>query len=348
MVHVSTRSDELDKGWQARSMTKVRSIFFLIPALSLALSGCTEDTKEQSPEEPESGAYVAPELPEDDLPEHSPFETLFADTPALSSALLGTGSPQVDQDNKNYEAAIATCMSGKGFNYTPVDYSTRDTKTEGQIGNLTYAKEHGYGIVDGLNETPFTDPNQAMLDAMSPEERQAYDSALWGDFSQSGDQKGQGSGCTAVAQEQVWNTSSGDPLGPVWEDTEWSSLFDEMVSLGDLVLTDSRLDQKSKEWSKCMHQQGFDGFRSPPDAVASASSKALEMANNEAGEPSANALQEIRNEEVNLAVLDAGCREQTGYTDTASRVEYAIQQQFIDENKEQLDAMIAAIRAAEN
>jgi hypothetical protein len=61
------------------------------------------------------------------------------------------------------------------------------------------------------------------------------------------------------------------------------------------------------------------------------------------GEPDQAAMDALAEREVELALADLDCREETDYRDRHAAITREVEQQFIDDHKAELDAMIASV-----
>lgn len=286
---------------------------------------------------------------------------------------------QGDQDQMRMEELIAECMAGEGFEYVPVDwsqsgmsYSTGDEDIP--WGTLEFAEQWGYAITtnpweDQENPEPmpvddFVDPNQAIIEAMSESEQQAYYAALHGTFDW--EQAGEGDefvepsweelGCSGYAQHEVWGDNA---WGGGEEENEFAGLMEEMERMWGSVEEDERVSAAHADWASCMADAGYPGLAKVGDAEQSIYSQVEPIWENaysdlppDAGEEEWRAAEEevqrqlgaITEQEIKTAVADFTCREDSGYDDTYQDVYLDIQQRFYDEHRAELEAYIQAER----
>ncbi|MEO7376987.1 MAG: hypothetical protein ABI074_10010 [Nakamurella sp.] len=106
----------------------------------------------------------------------SPSSSGGSDTPEAYAA-----------QEKRVQELITTCMTDQGFDYIPFVYPI-ETATSPQStdwGSRDWAAKYGYGISTmdsgvSTSSSAAVDPNQAIVEAMSPGEQQAYSEALYG------------------------------------------------------------------------------------------------------------------------------------------------------------------------
>jgi CBS-domain-containing membrane protein len=103
---------------------------------------------------------------------------------------------------------------------------------------------------------------------------------------------------------------------------------------------DERVLAAYREWSECMAEPGYD-FTSPNEASRSIHDLVEAIPYNEAtGEQDPAALAEIRDDEIATATADRTCQDSTGAEAKALKAEFAVEQDFIDAHKAELDAML--------
>lgn len=173
---------------------------------------------------------------------------------------------------------VATCMTNQGFEYVPAV-----VPIDGQdfvFDEEEYARERGFGIststwltdggstsADGVTvefgsaPDQWEDPNQAIVEALSESEREAYNNTLYGEISElefssdlsdseSGptDEDLWGGGCMGEAAKEVYGMAD-----EAFRELE--SLFDE---LQQRVESDPRVVEASEGWTACMADRGYD------------------------------------------------------------------------------------------
>jgi hypothetical protein len=330
-----------------------RVAWVAIPVVVLGLlSGCT-------PEPLPSGGVTPTRAP-------SPLEPYVG-------ALYGGGSEEgMAAQNAAIQDAVAACMKEEGFEYTPdaglggASFSTDEMEIP--WGTEEFAKTYGYGVstdafADMGGGGEYEDPNQEYIDSLSPGEQAAYSTALWGqplegpskDSTDSSDSSGsddvsvdytdtydwEQAGCMGAAQHEHGSEAASD-------DPEFESLMKEMQNIFTAVDTDPAVAAAEEEWSGCLASAGFPGYEHKVDPMNDFSERYAKLrpalAPGEEGvapEPDAAELEEFEAEEIATAVADFECSESTGYTATYDSTQRELEQAFVDEHKEQLDALVA-------
>ncbi len=244
------------------------------------------------------------------------------------------------QKEREAQDQIAACMADQGFEYVPHvlnqdqgGYAAPDTQEE-------FVSLYGFGIATMMLENlrpdeaeyeaeMAKDPNHAIVEAMSDEERDAYYEALYGarqeyDFGESSgtttpstDVSLEVNGCQGVAYDRIWTDGSEmefyEQFGPMMED-----LYTNLES-------DARIAEMEGEWSSCMAEAGYD-FAEETDAqifllrrleeVGAVTDLDVDSEGNgwsygsdyiEPGSPMEAAVKEIAAEELAMAQVSLGC-----------------------------------------
>ena len=144
---------------------------------------------------------------------------------------------------------VEACMQAEGFDYIvePVPALEAAPSSDGGYG---FAAPSAAGVV--------FDPNVIVVEALPPEERERYETALYGSPLDADDQDVGVGGCAAQAE------------------AEWERTVNELLAL-DAALGRLQADVEAMpayraavaEWSECMLGSGFD-FATPADAEEAA------------------------------------------------------------------------------
>jgi hypothetical protein len=221
--------------------------------------------------------------------------------------------------------------------------------------SLEFAEQYGYGATtsqdmpmnDGAGEEEWVDPNADYVASMSESEQQAFYEALYGAQTMSEepideeDAEAQAeeydwttAGCQGKAQHEVYEA------GQIWSDPEFKDLTEAMSELYEDAQSDERTTQAYAKWAECMADEGYD-FANPQEAQQSIFTLTGEIPyDEETGTQDEAALAEIREQEIATAVADRTCQDSTGAGRAALEAQFAIEQDFIDAHKDELDAMI--------
>lgn len=342
---------------KARSLCR-KSIPAVLVVMVLALTGCSSsdgDAKKAEVEESPLQKYMS---------------VLWGDEQDREEAYA--------KQKAKAEELIAACMAKEGFEYTPDTQDVEKTvvtpsEEDGGPGPgfVEYAKTSGYGITDrwgemmrapqGTGEVMGIEANQ---NHMSPEEMQAYNETLWG----------AGNGRVEEDEEDTWEydwTKSGcngaafhetqSPGADAYEDPEFKDLFAKMDEMNMQTVGDGETpapnEEKAKldrEWVECMGDAGYEytDMLQPENEL---SQEWMEMQNSavvdESGvykqpseadlEKQKKAEKKFRENEIKIAVIDAKCREKIDYVNEEKRITHELEQKFVEENRVQLDTMLA-------
>jgi hypothetical protein len=283
-----------------------------------------------------------------------------------------------DNDFRRQEQLIAECMTEQGFQYIPRDPNAlRATKVKGSeafdLPPDQYAERWGYGIstIDSSQfeaEVP-DDPNSAIVTALSPAARGAYDKALIGiDTTNHSDPitMSHGPGDSAVGRPYGSSLDSPPPdscqnraLRAVYGEDyaarerepapEFDALNEEMGALWDRVVADVRVAEAKQAWADCMAEAGHPEVTDPDSATQTVIERfsalygvdAREFKMARAGgkdtpmQPDAAALAELQAYERSLAVADHRCK--VDYAKVVFEVQSDIEQRFVDEHRAELE-----------
>lgn len=270
-----------------------------------------------------------------------------------------------------YQEHLATCMAEAGFDYWPesdVPDAFFGRMIPPEIGTLEYAKEFGYGVTTETEgpgsvpqmwapvvETPAMQQNRDYRGALSEQARQEYDVAMSGELAEidrydaeSIDWSTVDMGCSTVAEEATDGFRNPD---------EFTAVSDAMGRLWLRIAEDSEVAIAARDWAQCMAGAGHPGLADPAAAEDSVSTMLWDewqdtYASHTSGTSGVTdydvvrteipqALAELREAEIALAVADATCREETGYNDVHRAVTARLEQEFLDTYRADLDAWLA-------
>lgn len=262
------------------------------------------------------------------------------------------------QVQRKTEELVAQCMSKAGFEYAP------DTRTTQEVGgsdgirvepdDRDWVAAYGYGLIDGpgepTEERPIgPDPNQPYLSSLSDAERAAYDQALWGtgptpDADGEDGYTWKDQGCQGWAGHEL----DGESLE---ESGEFNQLADAIARFEETSPSDPGYAALDAAWASCMNQAGYSGFQKQQEARASVFEVMNAYNENDDGSnPDFGTARDpdyvklARSVEIPLALADLDCREKTAYQQQHQQVQYALEQQFIDDHKAELDAAVERFR----
>jgi hypothetical protein len=265
------------------------------------------------------------------------------------------------EQQREQEELVAQCMKEEGFEYTPdtssSSYSASDG-TEWEPDEREWVAQYGYGAVKSpFSEEPpppeeeYVDPNGDYVASLSESEQTAFYEALHGpmpdedEMSEGGEFEYDWSaaGCYGAAQHEV---AGEDPS----QSEAFKPLFDAINKLYEDTASWPGMAELDQEWATCMDTAGQGGHASPTDAQTSIFDdlnkiyESVEMSEDGSapGGPDQAAIDALAEREVELALVDLECREETDYRDRFAEITRTVEQQFIDDHKAELDAMVAA------
>lgn len=292
-----------------------------------------------------------------DAPDPSPSSS---GTPldAYYSLLYGAlDEGEITAQNAAIQESVAACMKDAGFDYTPEDGSGTMIASDSlgmEWGSEEFIRTYGFGIATDpysamQSSGEYVDPNADYVASLSDSEQAAYNEALWGaplDGASSGvistdDYDWQSMGCMGAAQHDETSATA------FWDDPEYKSLIDEMNGITDKTRSTPAVQGRETEWAGCMADAGFPEFTHHDDPEASINERYSALTtptdpdSAEATAPDPAALAALKSDEIDIAVAAFGCDGTSGYADALKTEQIRLEQEFIDENKEQLDALVA-------
>ena len=310
----------------------------LAVVLSLAVAGC-------------SAADSDKEL----KPEDSPLQK-------YTSVIYG------DQDQEDWnkqqlesEELVAVCMADEGFEYIPVDQSQGQviSSDEGVDTNTEeWVASHGYGMsqtpeeIEEMNEgaDEWVDPNQPYVESLSEGEMTAYYEVLYGVTPTDEEMNEDGSyeynwedaGCQGAAQHEVQGEN-------VYEQEEHKALFDAINDMYTSLPENPKTKKLDAEWASCIADAGYPQFKAKQDAFDDVieKSNALWEEGSETG-PTDEQLADARKYEIEIALADFKCADSIDYNDKVMAIQFEVEEQFIADNKAELDAVVAAAEKLNN
>lgn len=267
---------------------------------------------------------------------------------------------QTRQQERRVEERVASCMAEQGFSYIPhlpVDVTVAPAEEDELSDPIENAHQNGYGITTGWVSLGMpeeaVDQNLAITESMSETELSAYSAALnGGSFEGDAEAYAQNwelQGCTGLARHEVYEVDGGiDAYMAVHDDPRWSDLRADMAQLNTTAQNDPRTKELQLRWSTCMFEAGLT-FASPLEAwesVDTAVHSAVETSQGVGLQGlSDEDVASLREQEIDVAVADFTCREATDYENEFVRIQFAIEQEFVDANAAELKAFSAALEA---
>lgn len=289
-----------------------------------------------------------------------------ADEGPLSVYWEGAMGDMEDQDwaemGRRSEEIVAACMIEQGFEYEQQDMSAVNETIEEseedakQYGSEEYVAEHGYGMSTSFEpaegedaEEQWVDPNADYVAGMSEQEQTAYYAALYGEQPETVDGEAPAGdwttqGCQGKAQHEVYEE------GQAWADPDFASLQEEMTALYERAQSDPKVTEANTAWATCMADAGFADHTTPEEAMTAISDEfntLLSSITEEAPEPDPAALAEFKEKEIGTAVADFRCKESTDYDAEVRKVQFALEQEFVDQHKAELDAWVEKYSSAD-
>ena len=237
-----------------------------------------------------------------------------------------------------------------------------------------FAREYGYGattidynaVEDGMQE-PTPGPNEEYRESLSPAAQAEYDKALWGDWEEmeppsdgATAEPVEPGGCNNEAFEVVYGS-------PEEEQEQFEALYEEWDSLYQRIEDDPRLTEAVRAWSDCMADAGYPDLEelyggenlvyqrqeeaygwddegapgavpADPEAVEPDAERTAAPVPSEPVELAPEVLAELREFELAVAWADYECREEHDVERIQREVQYAHEEQFIEDHRAELEA----------
>jgi hypothetical protein len=243
---------------------------------------------------------------------------------------FGTGVEAGDALQR-MEEATAACMQAQGFDYEAVNVAEQQEAFAAMDpAQEDFAATYGYGITSAPEPAAgYQDPNEATLAALAPDERAAWEAALWGEeFMAEAEQSGtaQPGGCMGQAEQEVF--------GEVPAELEGG------VDLDALVREDPDYVSSQSAWARCMNEAGYDyaTFEEPPDAISARMEALLGQGEDPAAVDTA-ALEELRAEELAVAAADEACRDEHFDAEREEEIYKRVEAAFIAEHRDAFEQL---------
>lgn len=268
----------------------------------------------------------------------------------LLSEVLGPQSPaKLQAGQAKAEKKIAECMRKEGFSYIPYTRSQSQTPSGPKPGGeVEWKRKNGFGMSASLEAVgspvsrPSVDPNQAIVNSLSPEEQGTYQKALFGAQSSTVEES---TGCT------FFGYSGGGNKDLTFLEQQLRPKFE---ALSIRIQLDPRMVKAASQWTTCMREKGNEGIRTELDIfdkiLNPAYNKILETAMQPASEAAAalpgldeKKVAEFRKIEFALAADDADCSAKVAKVRQAVTEEY--QAKFLEQNRANLVRVKAAQEA---
>lgn len=258
-----------------------------------------------------------------------------------------------EKEDRQREELTAECMAEEGFDYVPnvqtgsLSFGSAD---DWRPDDRDWVEKYGYGMVDspGSDVPPdeeYVDPNADYVNSLSENEQEAFYEALYGPPVPEDQTNDDGSyewdwetaGCYGWAQNEM---SQEDPT----QSDEFAPLMEAMDEFWTGLPTRPEFVELDAEWSTCMDEAGFPGFAAQTDAQESIieEQNAYWESNPEAPGMDDADMKALQEKEIELALADLDCREEVDYRDRYRTVQFAAEEEFIDDHKADLDALKAA------
>jgi hypothetical protein len=354
-----------------------RLLLAVIPlALPLALAACGSDSGGGAGADP---ATSAPAGGGDDEVRPSPIEEFMGWDPHRR---IEPTEEELAQQGE-VEERIVDCMRAEGFEYVAQDPSSDPTgmMAINALPPDEFAARYGYGIstIDmraQADEARANDPNEAIIDGLSPAARRAHFAALngaaaaaakFGEPPPADADAAAQPGCRPEAERAVY----GDSLEKRPLPADLEAVRGEIDALRDQVQRDPRVESAAAAWGNCMADAGYPELVHPDDPRTEIVRRLWRLSSLEpppelletggdprrgdrpapivpgprgGEEPDPAALAELQRYEVAVALADRGCR--PAYDEVVRDVRDEIERAFIEDHRADLERFRDAVALA--
>lgn len=303
-------------------------------ALILILSGCAAGQ--------EGGGKLDPMK--------SPLSEYYA-------SLYGSGDQKdFEKQQTKVQELVAVCMAKEGFDYIPTDQSQYSSSVDEGVDRNTkkWVAENGYGMTTQNGNEPapdpeqeqYVDPNQDYIASLSPTEQTVFYEILYGVSPTEEEMASEdyvytweNGGCQGAAQNEVQPQP--------YDNEKYKPLLEKMNTLYEKAQSDPVIAKLDAAWSSCMADAGYSSYSKKQDAMDAVIEESNGLYDSETGEPPADdELTRVQELEIDTAVADFACSEKLDYQNKSLAVQFALEKQFIADNKAELDAMVAEYEQA--
>ena len=291
-----------------------------------------------------------------------------AAAPTSIQEALGMDENAMQEREAKVQEEVRKCMAAEGFEYIPMDSSRMNIRMvgPGMEDDAEFRRTKGYGITTGFggdaaataalgDDGGSDDPNQKIREALSDEDKEAYDKALFGRTASAEGEGGSFSvqvgpgGVVTSDEDGEFGPSEAGCFGQAQEavgtdNDQLRRIGPKLQELQERIASDPRMVKANADWAECMADAGYD-FESPekiPEYLFGRMSELQEELGGDGGSdgpavgggtgavivggPGGGIDIEA------IAKADDGCAESTGRKDTAKKVRTEAEKRFLEEN----------------
>ena len=339
-----------------------RPLVALAALTALALAGCTgpQPTDPSGTGSGPTGRAEGGKLSADDSPLKAYREIAYGNGIPPNASEQERWRLYAEQQNR-LEELIAACMTDQGFEY-PVRRLNEESAPSGtepaswEPESRDWVSRYGYGLLDYPGRIPpgaEPEPQDEEEPTMGEAEEAAFQEALFGSQPDDEPYDWKKAGCRGAAEHEVLGYQA-------WRDAENQPIIDAIQAFYRDLDAHAAFAPLDAEWAGCMTEQDRPEFNAQWEAPASIQSLLDEYypADEDADEPDPRtkdprfatmddpAYAAIAEQEVALALVDLGCRERTDYRNRHLRTQFDLEEQFIADHAEELNALKARAEQA--
>lgn len=297
-------------------------------------SSAVSDDDGESPVEATSSPPVAPSsATPDNASEPSPLEAAWARISGAAGSLSEEETDALRAKELEREELIAVCMAAQGFDYVPavVDQSALKNPTSAVQGAdldpIERARQFGYGFIDeqvaALEEPPQVpvDPNEAIRELLSPD-----GAAQW-------------TAARAECDIAPPPVEVADDLAK-FNDPVFQEFDQDSTDLAVTIALDPRSVTLESSWSNCLSDAGFPSFTfmgEQGNYLSDLWESRRDLPGWVEGKlPDPAWLQDVRAQEIALAVADETCQKDLDYVARTGEVRREYESAFVAERSDDI------------
>lgn len=276
--------------------------------------------------------------------------------------------PSAEEQEASYREAeelIASCMHEQGFLYFPDVASSEDesksTEEPVEFGTTDFAREYGFGITvspwaDETIESASLEQNSNYMLQLSTNELEVYRETLYGPPVESEDGVDDAEiveipveqqGCYGRAHAQAKAKRVTDFIN----DPDYLAMYEAIDAFYVHAEQPKEIGKLDELWRACMTERGLAAYadqgRYEVQAPFDEEHEALVMEFGvELEDLTDPRLKEFMDREFEVAIADAECAEAIEYDGRAAQAFNALEQEFVDAHRDELEALLSRAKAA--
>lgn len=265
--------------------------------------------------------------------EPSPLEAAWARISGAAGSLSDEEADAIRAKELEREEAIAVCMASQGFDYVPVviDQSALKNQTSASPGAdldpIERARQFGYGFIDervaALENPPAVpeNPNDAIRELLSPDGATQWTAAQ--------------NECGVATSPTESSDDTAKFSDPIYQEFDQDS-----TDLAVTIALDPRAVTLESSWSNCLSDSGFPTFTfmgEQGNYLSDLWESQRDLPGWVEGKvPDPAWLEDVRAQEITLAVADETCQKDLDYVARLGEIQNEYESVFVAERSEDI------------